>query len=83
MKVSYIVTLELPADVGIEEGAAYIRDEVRAGCGGRSPDDPLFHLNRDSVKVKRCGKRSTRRKRLTEAQLREKILRDEDRERGR
>lgn len=51
MKVRFIVEVELPHRVTLEEMRQYIEDEVKAGVGQLHPADPLFDLDRDSVKV--------------------------------
>lgn len=54
-RVKFEVTVELPDGVTLAEMRQYIRDEVMAGSGGRSPEDPLFYLNRRSVLVNKGG----------------------------
>lgn len=51
--LAFIVTLELPERAAVDELRQYIEEEVKAGVGQRPPDDPLFNLNRDSVRVVR------------------------------
>jgi len=51
------VRAALPEDVGVTDMATYIRDWVRRGRGSLTPDDPLFHLNPESVTVRPAGQR--------------------------
>lgn len=47
----FVVELVMPDGVTIEEMRAYIRDEVRSGVGHRMPEDPLWALDKDTVRV--------------------------------
>ncbi len=55
-KILFTVTVDLPGTATVEEMRAYIETEVRAGSGGRSPEDPLFYLDKESVEVRYIGK---------------------------
>ena len=48
---SFKVTLDVPEGVSIAEMRDYIETAVRTWCGGGCPDDPIFQLDGDSVKV--------------------------------
>lgn len=50
--ISVIVTATLPPRVTAAAFKAYVENEVRAAVGGLPPNDPLFHLDRDTVKVR-------------------------------
>jgi hypothetical protein len=52
-RVNFKVSLELPAGVKAKALQEYIADAVRAHRGGLRPSDPLFDLDRDTVKVTR------------------------------
>jgi hypothetical protein len=51
-KRSFIVTLEVPSGVTIGAMCGYIEDEVKAGIGHYPPEDPIFNLDRSSVRVR-------------------------------
>lgn len=51
MKQRFVVEVDIPSGVSVQEMKDYIFGEVRAGIGGLPPEDPLFHLDRTSVKV--------------------------------
>jgi hypothetical protein len=55
----FVVRLEMPEDVGIGEMQEYIDEAVGAWKGQLHPDNPLFDLDRDTVKVCRPHKRRT------------------------
>ena len=50
-KTRFLVTLDLPPKVTLKQMAAYIANEVKCGVGQMMPDEPLWNLDRDSVKV--------------------------------
>lgn len=52
MKRTFSVTLEVPIGSTVKDLTAYIRDAVACWKGQFSPDDPLFDLDPDKVKVK-------------------------------
>ena len=47
----YIVMLACPPGVSSERMRQYIEDEIKANVGALPPEDPLFHLDRDTVEV--------------------------------
>ena len=51
MKRQFVVTLDMPADVGLIEMEEYIRQAVASDKGSLSTTDPLFHLDGKSVSV--------------------------------
>ena len=51
MRVYFEVSLELPSGASRAEIREYILEQVMAGCGGLHPEDPIFHLDRKSVRV--------------------------------
>ncbi len=55
LQYHYVVAVERPDGVTHAQMADYIEDAVRTFKGGLSPDDPLFDLDKDSVKVKLRG----------------------------
>jgi hypothetical protein len=50
-RVAFRVEFDLPPGATAAEAGEYIEGEVRAGCGGLDPRDPMFHLDRESVRV--------------------------------
>ena len=52
LQYRYTVSVEKPEGVTHAQMVGYIEDAVRTFKGGLFPDDPLFDLNKDSVKVK-------------------------------
>jgi hypothetical protein len=50
-KHAYEVRVALPEGATIGNMEAYIRNALKAECGNLSPDDPLFNLNRNKIKV--------------------------------
>lgn len=50
-RARFLVTLDLPPRVSPEQMAAYIEQEVKCGVGQMMPEDPIFALDRDSVRV--------------------------------
>jgi hypothetical protein len=50
-RVDVIVSAEIPLEVTLTKWMEYVEDEVKAGVGSRSPRDPLFSLDRNSVQV--------------------------------
>jgi len=51
MKRQFIITLDIPADVGLIEMEEYIRQAVASDKGSLPPSDPLFQLDSKSVSV--------------------------------
>jgi hypothetical protein len=51
-KAYFTIEVDLPDGVSASEFRAYAETEIRAGKGGLHPDDPLFNLERSSVKVR-------------------------------
>lgn len=45
------VRLELPPGANTKAAVDYVRSAVRSWCGGLDPEDPMFDLERNSVKV--------------------------------
>ena len=50
MKAYVLVELEIPKHMDDEDMAVYVQDSTRACVGGYHPDDPVFQLDRKSVK---------------------------------
>lgn len=61
MKRKFVVKLDIPEDVTLWEMEAYIAVAVRSWRGSLHPEDPLFDLNPETVRVKRISKRRRRR----------------------
>ena len=64
MKGKFKVTVDLPKGVTQVEMGEYIKQSIRTMAGSLHPDDPMFDLDRDSVKVSvfrrmcwECGRR--------------------------
>jgi len=51
MKAYILVELDLPKHMDDEDIAVYVQDSTRACVGGYHPDDPVFQLDRKSVKA--------------------------------
>lgn len=51
MKIEVKVSCELPPDVTDEEFLAYVEDAVQANIGMLHPSEPLFNLDRTTVKA--------------------------------
>jgi hypothetical protein len=51
MKVFVLIEAELPTHMDDEDFAAYAKDSVQACVGGYHPNDPIFALDRKSVKA--------------------------------
>lgn len=47
----FIIEVRLPDGVGVNDMKRYISNAVKVDCGSLSPKDPLFNLDRPSVKV--------------------------------
>jgi len=52
MKRCFVVTLNMPEEVTVREMIEYIDEAVSTYKGCYYPGEPLFSLDRDSVKVK-------------------------------
>lgn len=51
-KITLQVTLEAPDGANLNQVRDYVAAAIRSHCGGLNPaEDPMFDLNRDSVKV--------------------------------
>ena len=50
-KTHFLVALDLPPRVSAREMAEYIATEVKCGTGRMLPEEPLWGLDRESVKV--------------------------------
>jgi len=59
MKIEVTVQIEVPMNVYIDDVKEYVRDAVKTHCGGLHPEDPMFNLNRDSVKIIAVTERET------------------------
>lgn len=46
-----VVTLDVPDGVRLTELREYVFDAVRVMAGSLPADDPMFHLDRESIKV--------------------------------
>lgn len=55
MRSQFQVSLEVPAGCSDKDVQGYIEDSVKTCNGLFSPEDPMFHLDRDSVKVAPLG----------------------------
>jgi hypothetical protein len=49
---SYTITLDRPPNVTDAEMREYIRDSVGSMIGCKMPEEPIWALDRDSIKVK-------------------------------
>lgn len=47
----YVVTLTRPAGVSVAEMKAYIETAVASWAGGGDPDDPIFEIGQQRIKV--------------------------------
>ena len=56
---SFTVTLDLPHGVDRARMCEYIREAVAANIGMLPPEDPLFHLDRKSVRVAHVPRQRT------------------------
>jgi hypothetical protein len=52
MKISVIVEADIPDGVSEAEWVYYVQQEVRCNVGCLDPHEPLFHLDRETVKAK-------------------------------
>jgi hypothetical protein len=50
-EISVVVTAQVPSGVSVAEWKAYVELEVACNVGRMHPDEPLFELDRKSVKV--------------------------------
>lgn len=51
MKKRFVVELEMPEGVSATEMKAYIDDAVACMKGTYSPEDSIFYLDRESIRV--------------------------------
>lgn len=51
MRYRFVVEVDVPSGVTPEEFREYIETEVQANVGRYPPEEPIFHLDRKSVKV--------------------------------
>jgi len=51
MKRKYVVTLDRPSTVSDTAMKEYIRSSVSSMRGCLDPGDPMFHLDKDSIRV--------------------------------
>jgi len=51
MKAYVLIECDIPRHMDGEDIAAYIQDSTRACVGGYHPNDPVFQLDRKSVKA--------------------------------
>lgn len=51
MKARFLLEIDVPNGASLIELRDYITEEVKVGCGSRRPEDPIFNLDRDSVKL--------------------------------
>ena len=56
MRRAFKVTLDMPRGVKVGEMTDYILDAVQTWKGQLHPDDPLFDLDYEAVKVVSLGK---------------------------
>lgn len=54
----FLVTLDMPDGVSVEEMRTYIEEAIGAWKGSFDPESALFNLNGDSVKAKSVPKRT-------------------------
>lgn len=52
MKKHFLVTVEIPNGVSVRDMQNYIRDAIQMWKGQEHPDDPIFNLDWDTVKVR-------------------------------
>lgn len=52
MKAKFIVEIDIPRGMSVDQMRKYITTAVVCDCGGYAPEDPIYHLDRESVKVK-------------------------------
>ena len=52
-KISVTVTADVPDGVSLEEWIGYVQEAVASNIGMYPPEEPIFHLNRASVVVKK------------------------------
>ena len=50
MKAYILIEADLPRHMDEDDLGAYVQDSTRACVGGYHPDDPVFQLDRKSVK---------------------------------
>lgn len=48
------VRVRIPKNSNFSDVALYIEDAVKTHCGGLHPEEALFHLERDTVRVLGC-----------------------------
>ncbi len=56
MKEQYIITVERPRDVSVNEMKEYIKEAVQRWSGQYHPQDPLFKFSDNVHSVKRLAK---------------------------
>src|SRR5687768_7752390 len=52
MRREFTVSVEIPKGCSVGHVADYIRQAVRCWCGSKDPEDPIFDLNRKSIRVR-------------------------------
>lgn len=52
----FVVTVEVPPGVSVEEMEGYIEEAVAVWKGGGAPESPLFGLKGDTVRVARLSR---------------------------
>lgn len=70
MKKAFIVQIDVPSGVFVQDVREYIEQAVISHCGGLNPSDPLFELDRSSVEVITAStpfKRREQRNRIAES----------------
>lgn len=58
----FVVSVAIPEGVTTGDMTAYIEQAVRTWAGSKSPDDPIYDLDRASVKVRHVRKAAKPRK---------------------
>jgi hypothetical protein len=53
MKKNYLIKLTVPDNATASDVIDYLKTAIKSDCGCRSPEDPMFHLNRESVTIKK------------------------------
>ena len=56
MNLEFKVKIELPEDCSVEILRKYIEESIQSMKGCKHPDDPLYYLDRNKVKVTRLKK---------------------------
>lgn len=52
----FVVSVELPPGVSVEDMEAYIEESVGCWKGGKDPESPIFDLDGETVRVARLSR---------------------------